>query len=70
VWAVVEYLGDRVRRGVEGSEERSRARNEGMCPRLWFPFEASAMFVCMRRLYVYVCVASIRIACFIRCSVG
>jgi hypothetical protein len=43
VWAVVGYLGDQVRRGVEGSEERRRARDEGMCPRLRFPFEALAI---------------------------
>ena len=43
MWAVVGYIGDQVGRRVEGSEERRRARDEGMCPRLWFPFEALAI---------------------------
>jgi hypothetical protein len=54
VWAVVDYIGDRVRRGVEGSEDRRRARDEGMCPRLWFPFEASAICcVCLACMCVF-----------------
>jgi hypothetical protein len=41
VWAVVVgNIGGRAREGGERVGERSRARDEGKCPRLRFPFEA------------------------------
>jgi hypothetical protein len=43
-------LEGREREGVERVGDRSRARDEGMCPRLWFPFEASAVCLCVLSL--------------------